>query len=231
MAQAPPKTSPAGTKPLPRATKLAPAQSLEPADARELRRMQRLEIGRVQVLDAAEVLFAEFGYTATSLEAIATKSGFSVGGVYVFFESKDALYAAVSQRRGVLILERMQACLHTKLPGLAKLLNMVDAAVTTLQEHPAYGRLVLQGASVTLTTALDNRADGGQFADGVERYAAAIKQGQREGEIRKGDPRKLGIVVAGLVVVHAQIDTVIAGDPGGMTKDELLEIVRNALRP
>jgi AcrR family transcriptional regulator len=200
-------------------------------EARATRRLQRLEIGRLQVLDAAEALFAERGYAATSLESIAMRSGFSVGGLYVFFKSKEALYAAAIERRGALIQQRMGEYQEQPLSGLEKLLGMVSVALGTLQEYPAYGRLVVQALGSALATGPDRRADNGQFEEGVIRYAAAIEQGQAEGQIRAGDARQLAIVVAGMIMMHAQIDSLIAGDPQGMSTAEFLEIVRNAIRP
>jgi AcrR family transcriptional regulator len=188
-----------------------------------------LEIGRVQVLDAAEALFADRGYTATSLESIATRSGFSVGGLYVFFENKEAMYIAVMQRRGAVIRERMHACLSLDVGGLAKLLGMVSAVVETIQQFPAYGRLVLNAAGATFAAVRDRRTENGLFVEAVDLYAAAIEQGQREGDIRGGEPLNLAIIVAGIVTMYAQIDTLIADNPKGMTKDELLEIVQNAV--
>jgi AcrR family transcriptional regulator len=212
-------------------TRVAGAPPSPSGDAREQRRIQRLEIGRVQVLDAAEALFAENGYTATSLESIATRSGFSVGGLYVFFENKEAMYLAVMQRRGSIIQQRMHACLDLDATGLAKLLNMVSAAVGTIQEYPAYGRLVLNAVGETFAAVRDRRPENRLFAEGVDLYAAAIEQGQADGLIRAGEPVNLAIIVAGIVTMYAQIDTVIADNPKGMKMDELLEIIRNAVSP
>ena len=40
-------------------------------------------------------VFSEKGYHATSIRDIAREAGFSVGGVYQFFTSKDELYLRV----------------------------------------------------------------------------------------------------------------------------------------
>jgi TetR/AcrR family transcriptional regulator of autoinduction and epiphytic fitness len=194
------------------------------AEARQLRRQQRTEIGRTQILDAAEDLFASHGYTATRLEAIAVRSGFSVGGLYIFFDSKESVYAQVLARRGAVMQERMAACRDLPVDGMQKLLRMVAAVVDTLREFPAYGRVVLQAV-----TSQAPPADGGQFADGLARYAEAIDQGQREALIRTGEASRLAVLVAGLVMAHSRIDPVIAQDSDGIGRDELLDIVRCAL--
>lgn len=196
---------------------------------RELRRQQRFEIGRVQILDAAEDLFAQQGYARTSLEAIATESGFSVGGIYTFFANKGALYAAVMERRGLLMQTRMESWLQRDVRGVEKLIGMVSEVIDTIQEFPAYGRLVLHAVTSSFMPLTDPPGDNKLFASGVAKYATAIEQGQREGDIRDGEPSRLAMLVAGLVMIQAQIDPVIAGDARGIGEAAFLEIVRNAL--
>jgi AcrR family transcriptional regulator len=50
------------------------------------------------ILDAAEVLFLEAGFSATGIEAIAKHAGTSKATVYARFSSKEALFIAVSNR-------------------------------------------------------------------------------------------------------------------------------------
>jgi AcrR family transcriptional regulator len=196
---------------------------------RELRRQQRVEVGRTQILDAAEELFAQHGFDRTSLEAIASASGFSVGGVYLFFDNKHALYLEVMQRRGRVMQDRMGAWLPRDLSGIDKLLGMVSSVFETMQEFPAYGQLVLQVVTASFLSLQSLADDAGEFTAGVTCYATAIRQGQREGDIRSGEPSRLAVLVVGLVIVQAQVDRVIAADPYGVSRDEFLQIVRNAI--
>jgi AcrR family transcriptional regulator len=53
---------------------------------------------REDILEAAEALFAEHGYEATSLQAIGRKAGYSRGTPSYFFGSKSELYHAVFER-------------------------------------------------------------------------------------------------------------------------------------
>ena len=50
------------------------------------------------ILDASALLFAEHGYAAVSVEAIAERAGIPIGSVYQFFRDKEALFAAVAER-------------------------------------------------------------------------------------------------------------------------------------
>ncbi|MGV0033665.1 MAG: TetR/AcrR family transcriptional regulator [Candidatus Azotimanducaceae bacterium WSBS_2022_MAG_OTU7] len=52
-----------------------------------------------KILDAAECLFVEHGYAATSLRAIATMAGVNLAATNYHFGSKKNLFASVFQRR------------------------------------------------------------------------------------------------------------------------------------
>ncbi len=61
---------------------------------RQDRGLQRVEL----ILDAAEALIAEFGVEATSINAIAERAKTSMGSLYHFFPSKEALIEALARR-------------------------------------------------------------------------------------------------------------------------------------
>ncbi len=52
----------------------------------------------LQILDAAEDLFAECGFSGTTLRDVATRVGIQIPSLYNHFESKEGLYAAVLER-------------------------------------------------------------------------------------------------------------------------------------
>ncbi|GAB3879287.1 hypothetical protein GCM10029964_031400 [Kibdelosporangium lantanae] len=62
-----------------------------------VQRMHRLE-RREQILDAATRAFARSGYTATSLDDVATEAGITRVLLYRHFESKSDMYRAVLER-------------------------------------------------------------------------------------------------------------------------------------
>jgi AcrR family transcriptional regulator len=63
---------------------------------------------RTALLDAAERLFAERGYDATSLQAVGQAAGVSRGTAGYFFGSKDGLYRAVFDRAFARLQERLE---------------------------------------------------------------------------------------------------------------------------
>jgi AcrR family transcriptional regulator len=61
-------------------------------------RERRLERTRSLLLDAAEEVFAEKGFTPASLDDIAHAAGYTKGAIYKHFSTKEDLFLAVSDR-------------------------------------------------------------------------------------------------------------------------------------
>ena len=64
-----------------------------------LTRAERQANTRAELVDAAERLFSEHGFHATSLDAVADEAGYTKGAVYSNFASKEDLFFAVYERR------------------------------------------------------------------------------------------------------------------------------------
>ncbi|MBB3600709.1 AcrR family transcriptional regulator [Mycolicibacterium sp. BK556] len=61
-------------------------------------RERRLEHTRALLLDAAEAVFAEKGFTPATLDDIAHTAGYTKGAIYKHFSTKEDLFLAVSDR-------------------------------------------------------------------------------------------------------------------------------------
>jgi AcrR family transcriptional regulator len=75
-------------------------------------RVERQQRTRDHLVDAAERLFSEQGFHATSIDAVAAEAGFTKGAVYSNFESKEDLFFAVYERRVDGRVEELEAALR-----------------------------------------------------------------------------------------------------------------------
>ena len=66
-----------------------------------------------RILDVSERLFADFGYTATSLRDITSKAGVNLASVNYHFGSKEALLSALLERRFAPVNDRRLELLDT----------------------------------------------------------------------------------------------------------------------
>ena len=106
------------------------------------RRQRHHDADLATLLTAAEKVFSERGFHATSIRDVATEAGFSVGGVYQFFEGKEQLYARVLEGQW----EHFFALLNeaNKAPQFSeRLLRLTDAMFRAYEERRGFFRLFL----------------------------------------------------------------------------------------
>lgn len=93
-----------------------------------VRQEERREATIGAILRAARQLFAENGFSATSVDEIARAAGVAKGALYHHFESKEALFTRV--------LEDVQAELASRpVPAAARRLPPVDQAVEAVRRY------------------------------------------------------------------------------------------------
>ncbi len=100
-----------------------------------------------RILDASETLFAERGYEATPLREIARRAGIQQPGLYNYFPSKQALYAAVLDRALVPMANAMDEHMQNTAPSEIQA-TLVGVMTDLLLEHPQMSALfqrALQG--------------------------------------------------------------------------------------
>lgn len=86
-------------------------------------RQRRKEARPAELMSAALDLFVERGYAATKLDDVAAKAGVSKGTLYLYFESKEALFKAVIEQG---------------------ILPLLDEGDVLLQQHQADARSLLE---------------------------------------------------------------------------------------
>ncbi len=102
---------------------------------------------RALILEVAEELFAQHGYSGASLDAIAARAGIHKPGICYYFPSKRALYeTVVAEVLGLLEQSAEDALASTGSPR-ERLLRSIEAWVDTLAARPSAARLILHEAA------------------------------------------------------------------------------------
>lgn len=86
-------------------------------------RQRRKEARPAELLSAALDLFVERGYAATKLDDVAARAGVAKGTLYLYFDSKEALFKAVIEQG---------------------ILPMLDEGAALIQQHQGDARSLLQ---------------------------------------------------------------------------------------
>jgi AcrR family transcriptional regulator len=102
---------------------------------RRLRRAERRELTRSQILDAAERVFAREGLRGASVEAIAEEAGYSHGAIYSNFSSKEDLFLVLVEERIDARLARVYEAADTELSGGREPLEAARRFASMLQQE------------------------------------------------------------------------------------------------
>ncbi|MGI8328898.1 TetR/AcrR family transcriptional regulator [Actinomadura scrupuli] len=115
----------------------------------------RREVTRQRLLDAAVVLIADQGFTATTVDQIAERAGVAKGTVYYNFRSKAALFSALLEYGIERLASRLREAAGLVVSGadpegaygtpdpLEALEAVVAAELAFIGEHEAFARLLI----------------------------------------------------------------------------------------
>lgn len=99
---------------------------------------------REKILDAAEVLFAQRGFSGVGMREVAEAVGLSKSSLFHHFRSKVELYAAVAGRILSMFEQRTVQALGDPGDAFVRFDRWLDAMIETLAERPSRARLLLR---------------------------------------------------------------------------------------
>jgi AcrR family transcriptional regulator len=109
-----------------RRTKLESTLEAKPETVRSPRWRRRAEARPAEIIDAALTVFSARGFAGANLEEVAKLAGISKGTLYLYFESKTALFEAMA-------LEMMRAPVLAQLDSLAQAPTAAEALRRMMQ--------------------------------------------------------------------------------------------------
>lgn len=189
---------------------------------RAARREAQVQIGREQVLAAAEQVFGDKGYHDASIKEIAEASEFSVGSVYGFFENKDDLFIQVMERRGGELVGEMGRLFSGGGSPVENLHALADLQVGFFRRHPSFGRLFVgtTGAPLINLKASVEEETRGHYEEAMALQAGLFESGQAEGTLVEGSLAILSEIFSGIVLAFQSHDP----ETVGRTSDEPLDL-------
>jgi len=144
---------------------------------------------REAILDAAESVFVRQGFPATKMVDVAKESGVSVGTLYNYFDSKEALFVALLEWHRQLYFAQIEEPVTADDPLLA-LARFVERSMGFLEENGRLFAIYVVGATPSMEGVpraiplIDPEEDNRRFARVLSGYvSAAIEQGHLRGDL------------------------------------------------
>ena len=115
-----------------------PLPSRPPAPKTLEPRNRAREARRQALLETAETVFAERGFTGATMAEIASRAGYSAGNLYNVFKGKDALFAEVLGIRADQVLEQVRKALRAG-GSLGETIDLyVDATLELVEQQRGF---------------------------------------------------------------------------------------------
>jgi TetR/AcrR family transcriptional regulator len=165
-----------------------------PANAQAPRRTARWEQRRRQILQTAEVVFADLGFGAATLEEVAARLDLRRASLAYYFEDKEALFDGVFHEILLDLSDRLEPAFDADDP-IEGIESFVSLWVGFLQERPAAGRVLLRQMVDGLSPR--SSATRGSFFDLIARLSALIERGVEERLFKALDAGQYGAMIAG----------------------------------
>jgi AcrR family transcriptional regulator len=153
---------------------------------------------RSRILDAAQNLFLRYGVKRTALDDVVREAGIAKGTLYLYFDSKDELFAAVAERLCTEVLSNAEEAIAAASSITPQIVGCLDAYIgqmhrlTAQSPHVAELTQSKQALAAEIYGAFDRKMrellrkvlrDGGiERADAVDMFFAAAV-----GTLKMGD--------------------------------------------
>jgi len=169
-------------------------------DSSSTRRLRHREADLAGLVQAAERVFSDRGFHATSIRDIAREAGFSIGGVYQFFASKDDLYLRVVEEQWEHFFTLLNRALAAE--GFeARIFALTDGMFQAFEERRGFFKLFLsERGRLSASFSGEIAARVGQHTRRLRgELVELMRQGITEGALRPGDPELLASAYLGMV--------------------------------
>lgn len=156
---------------------------------------------RQEILECAERIFARKGYHGTTIGEVAAASEFSVGSIYQYFPSKEALYDSLIQDRFRTFLAGLRDLLRGNAAPPQQLKKVIRYTLAYAEDHRPFFRIVLaeMGNAEIGIHAKVNTFISAKRQEYMKILQGIFLQGSRSGHFRPLDPLKAALALRGIL--------------------------------
>lgn len=167
-------------------------------------RQERAQATQAAIVAAAAVIFAERGYSRTTLDVVAVQAGVTKGALYFHFASKRDLANAVIAEQTRITLDRARETLTGGYPAIETLIrlnrNLTEQIVTDV--------VVAGGVKLTTEELVAQLEIQGPYDLWTQLYRTLFQRAIDEGQLREG----LDALVLARFIVGAYVGVQLVSD-------------------
>lgn len=165
------------------------------------RKEREFNLRREAILEQAGKIFAAKGFHNTTMAEIAGASGFAIGTLYQFFESKEQLYTMVLTEKLGMMYAGIQEAVGEETDLLRKIDTLVAAQFRFVENNAEFCSIFVRGDHLSLSEGsveLRKRM-ANDYAVYVSFIEGVMRDGIRSGILKKMDPRMMAAALTGII--------------------------------
>lgn len=140
---------------------------------------------QVQIMEAAEELFAEKGFDGTSVRDVAKEAGVNLAMISYYFGSKEKLMESLFKYRGEFIKLQLKTMLeNSEMTSLQKVYTLIDHYVERIMKQQCFHKIMAREQMVHLKGATPKLIHELKRTN-QELVQQLIGEGQKKGEFKK----------------------------------------------
>jgi AcrR family transcriptional regulator len=156
---------------------------------------------RVEILSAAEKVFAAKGFFTTTMNDIAREAEFGTGTLYKYFKSKEDLYFTLIDEKVEEINRLVKSELSQKTSVVERIEKVLRLQFEFIERNRDFFRIYISERNRFEWTVKDDLGKGihEKMVTYINILAEVMTQGIEEGEFRPLDPMDLAHALVGMV--------------------------------
>ena len=173
-----------------------------------------------QLLDAAELLFANHGFEGVSIRKLADQVGMNSAMISYYFGSKEKLYKAVIERRLTNIQKSVPVLLDNSLTRFERMFALTDFYVERFFTTRAFQQIMFREMSLNNRSRY-SRQISERWYENFKTVSEFIHDGIRKKEFRKVDVELTMVSIVGTVKMFINSPMVAQRCTGEETLDNV----------
>jgi len=140
---------------------------------------------QIQIMEAAEELFAERGFDGTSVRDVAKQAGVNLAMISYYFGSKEKLMEALFRYRGHYIKLQLENMLqNNEMSSLQKIYSLIDSYIERIMKQQCFHKIMAREQMVHLKGPTPKLIHELKRTN-QELVQQLIAEGQRKGEFKR----------------------------------------------
>lgn len=156
---------------------------------------------RVEILSAAEKVFAAKGFFPATMNDIAREADFGTGTLYRYFKSKEELYFTLIDEKVEEINRLVKAKLSRKASAVERIKDVLELQFEFFERNRDFFRIYISERNCFEWTVKDDLGKGlhEKMVTYINILAGVMRQGIKGGEFKSMNPMDLAHTLVGIV--------------------------------